>query len=1172
MYVKSLTLRGFKSFAGATTLHLEPGITAIVGPNGSGKSNVVDALMWVMGEQGAKSLRGSSMQDVIFAGTPGKAALGRSEVSMTIDNTDGSLPIDYTEVTISRTMFRNGGSDYAINGTSCRLLDIQELLSDSGIGREMHVVVGQGQLDAVLRATAEERRSFIEEAAGILKHRKRREKALRKLKRMEGNLSRLGDLVLEVRRQLGPLGRQAKTARAAATIAADVRDARSRILAADIALLQAQHTDAAAAADQQTANARSLQKEISAANETLTQLTTASALTGPQTDRLESLWFTSESLIERFTATAKLAQERARTLMAAATATPSGPDPAQLRTEAARMEAELETLHKKAATATTALATAGAEVAAAEQAYQQEQQRILKVAQAAADHREGLAKLSGQVSARQSRVDAETAELGRLQAGINTERIEIATSAAAAITQQAEEVETELAKLQAAAETANQEAEILKAAREQAVTAEQEAGKEVAALQARIEVLTMSRVLADGAQVLLESESPGVIGEMASLLQVQPGHEVVIGRALDWIGGAIAVDTTMHAQEAVARLRAGEHGRVDIVLRDHPTCAPAPASQRPDLPPGCHWVSDLVSVPPEYSQALHEAAGRLATAPDAESAAQVAALGFQAVTAEGDFYAPGIVRSAGHAGTSLLEVQAALERASDELALAQRVLGDCQTSSTQALRQAEQADELAAGARHKVAETQRKFSRLRHELQLKQQVIATATAEHDRLRGLIDQATVAIAATTAELQSLQSRLEQAEELPASTVVTEDGRSVLAEVLRGKRETETEARLVLRSLQEQIRVLGARVQSRQAAARAEEAARNQAAVEAHRQQQQAGVARAVAVACEVAAQRAQSLQPLLELQRAAARKARDEHAHQLRDLHQQVAVLTASLQEANLGLQERQRDLTQVQMRLEAAQRESVEDLAVSPEELVEQYGPHVLVPVAEDDGPGVPFVREEQERRLRGAQRKLSSLGRVNPLALEEFSALEERHEYLTGQLQDLESSQQDVLQIVEQIDQRIEQVFAEAFADTAAEFSQVFSRLFPGGAGKLSLTEPSNMMSTGIEIEARPPGKNIKRLSLLSGGERSLVAVALLVAIFKARPSPFYILDEVEAALDDANLGRLLQLLAELRDSSQLIVITHQKRTMEVADALYGVAMQGDGVTTLVSQRLRSE
>jgi chromosome segregation protein len=274
------------------------------------------------------------------------------------------------------------------------------------------------------------------------------------------------------------------------------------------------------------------------------------------------------------------------------------------------------------------------------------------------------------------------------------------------------------------------------------------------------------------------------------------------------------------------------------------------------------------------------------------------------------------------------------------------------------------------------------------------------------------------------------------------------------------------------------------------------------------------------------------------------------------------------------------------MRIEVLENRALEELGVAPDALMAEYGPDQAVPVFAEPGPDgqlppfdpdapqqtVPFVRAEQEKRLRGAERALALLGRVNPLALEEFAALEERHQFLSEQLEDLKNSRRDLLTVIKEVDDRVQTVFAEAYADTAREFEGVFSRLFPGGEGRLILTDPENMLTTGVDVEARPPGKKVKRLSLLSGGERSLVAVALLVSIFKARPSPFYVLDEVEAALDDTNLGRLIQIMEELRDSSQLIVITHQKRTMEVADALYGVSMRGDGVTTVISQRLREE
>ena len=346
MYLKSLTLKGFKSFASSTTLQLEPGITCIVGPNGSGKSNVVDALAWVMGEQGAKSLRGGKMEDVIFAGTSGRPPLGRAEVQLTIDNSDGALPIDYAEVTISRTMFRNGGSEYAINGSRCRLLDVQELLSDSGIGREMHVIVGQGQLDSILHATPEDRRGFIEEAAGVLKHRKRKEKALRKLDATDGNLTRLADLLSEIRRQLKPLGRQAEVARQAQTVQADVRDARARLLADDLVTartaLETELADESALLERR----EEVEAQIAAGREQEARLEATLRDDLPRLAAAQETWFALSGLKERLRGTASLADERIRNAAGAAEddTVDSGRDPDELEAEAERVrrqEAEI---------------------------------------------------------------------------------------------------------------------------------------------------------------------------------------------------------------------------------------------------------------------------------------------------------------------------------------------------------------------------------------------------------------------------------------------------------------------------------------------------------------------------------------------------------------------------------------------------------------------------------------------------------------------------------------------------------------------------------------------------------------------------------------------------------------------------------------------------------------
>ncbi|MCW2710293.1 MAG: smc, partial [Marmoricola sp.] len=413
MYLKSLTLKGFKSFASSTTLQLEPGITCIVGPNGSGKSNVVDALAWVMGEQGAKSLRGGKMEDVIFAGTSGRPPLGRAEVQLTIDNADGALPIEYTEVTISRTMFRNGGSDYAINGNSCRLLDVQELLSDSGIGREMHVIVGQGQLDAILHATPEDRRGFIEEAAGVLKHRKRKEKALRKLDSTEGNLTRLSDLLSEIRRQLKPLGRQAEVARRAQTVQADVRDARARLLADD--LVTARVSLEQELADESVLLERRAEVEaaLTATRETEAALEAALRQDLPALSHAQETWFGLCGLRERLRGTAGLAAERVRNA-ASQPEVPAGRDPDELEAEATRVRAQEDAIDTEVAANRTALEAAVSARQAAELAFTEEERRVTGLQRAAADRREGMARLHGQVNGLRSRAAAAEEEVGRL--------------------------------------------------------------------------------------------------------------------------------------------------------------------------------------------------------------------------------------------------------------------------------------------------------------------------------------------------------------------------------------------------------------------------------------------------------------------------------------------------------------------------------------------------------------------------------------------------------------------------------------------------------------------------------------------------------------------------------------------------------------------------------------
>ncbi|WP_370894909.1 chromosome segregation protein SMC [Janibacter sp. GXQ6167] len=1185
MYVKSLTLKGFKSFASATHLRLEPGITCIVGPNGSGKSNVVDALAWVMGEQGAKSLRGGKMEDVIFAGTAGRPPLGRAEVSMTIDNTDGALPIDYTEVTISRTMFRNGGSEYAINGTHCRLLDVQELLSDSGIGREMHVIVGQGQLDTVLRATPEERRGFIEEAAGVLKHRKRKEKALRKLDAMEANLARLADLTTEIRRQLGPLGRQAEAARRAAVIQADARDARLRLLADDLVQLTSALEQEVADETALLRQRAELEEALLATRERISAHEQTSAEAAPLLAAAHDRWVRLQSLAERIDSAASMAADRVRLLSRDdSDERTTGRDPDELRAQAERARKDEELLRDEIARVSETLAQAVEAREEAERAYTAEHDRLARLARAAADRREGLARLAGQVGARRSRVEAAEAEIGRLRALVET-----ATERAANAEREFTALESTIADeegseegLDAAYERTHQAHADAALEVERWQQAERDAERDRTSAQARVEALELSLRRKDGAAALREAAKGDhdILGSLAELVQVTGGHEAAVAAALGWASEALAVGTAHAAARAVEQLRADDAGRATLIVGE--TARPISKGEWPALPSGATWAVDVIEAPASVRPAVEQVLERVAIVETTEDA--IALLeqreGVSAVTADGDLYAPGVVHGGSSAAPSTLELAAALDEAREAVADATRrgeQAGFSLAAARTTLAERAEAMETAMEALH---ESDARMAAVAEQLGSHGLAMRSARAEAERTQRSIAELTGTLESGRAELAELEARLTQAEAAPAEEQdeQTDDRDRLEIEASRA-RTAETEVRLSLRTKEERARALHGRAESLEGAARNEIAARERLRARQEQRRREAETASAVETAARWAVGRVRLARDLAQTERAAAEEARTERDRALAELRTVLAAQQDQLRDVTDSVHRDEVARAQQVARIEQMQTRAIEELGMDPDVLMDEYGPHQLVPhvagpeedpEADDFPEPAPYVREVQEKRLRTAERGLRALGRVNPLALEEFAALEERHTFLTTQLEDLRQSKKDLLGIVAEVDQRVEQVFSEAFADTAEQFEGVFARLFPGGQGRLILTDPSDMLTTGIEVEARPPGKKVKRLSLLSGGERSLVAVALLVAIFKARPSPFYIMDEVEAALDDTNLGRLITLFEELRDSSQLIVITHQKKTMEVADALYGVSMRGDGITAVVSQRVR--
>ncbi|SKB81671.1 condensin subunit Smc [Arthrobacter sp. 49Tsu3.1M3] len=1209
MHLKSLTVRGFKSFASATTFEFEPGVTAVVGPNGSGKSNVVDALAWVMGEQGAKTLRGGKMEDVIFAGTSGRPPLGRAHVSLTIDNSDGALPIEYSEVTISRTLFRTGGSEYAINGAGCRLLDIQELLSDSGLGREMHVIVGQGQLDKVLHATPEDRRGFIEEAAGILKHRRRKEKTVRKLEAMQANLSRLSDLTGEIRRQLTPLGKQAEVARRAQSVQFEVRDARSRLLADDI--VQLQSALAQDVADESALKARRavVERDLEAGRQRQAVLEGLAAEATPALNAARDNWYSLSTGRERLRSLGSLAEERRRLLGAGDVVPDTGRDPDQLEQQAARVRDEQAGLERQILDRTGALDAATAAKHDAEQAAAAEDKRLAALLRAAADRREGLAKLAGQVGAARSRVESAQSELGRLRESqkAGEERRRKAQSEFTALEAQVAGVEDGEESLDADYEAASEALETIIAEIDALKAAEREGERERGALMARRDALQLGLNRKDGSGHVLGAAAgdlaDGVLGSLASMITVDPGFEAAVAAALGSASDAVVVRDQQTAAAAVRLLRADDAGRAALLLAGPPAGSPPLADALSadaltgggTLPAGARWAAGLVSAasPDAAGLPLPVLLAGIAVVEDLDAAAQLIAARpeLTAVTRSGDVFTALTVTGGSASAPSLLEVQAAVDDAASKLAAVTAALERNRFALSTARTRRAEAQDRADAALAKLHDSDAKLAAVAERLGHLNAVLRSAVAESERLAASLARAEAQIVSEQSALEAVAARLAAASEAPAEQEPSPEHRDALALAASLARTAEMEARLALRSAEEQLTATRNRAASLERAAATERRAREEAAERARRRRLQARRAAAVAVAAQQVIGFIDVSVELARRERDSAEERKDAMDRELAGVRSGNDALARELAELTDSVHRDELARTQQRLRIEALELKSVEELGLTAEQLVADYGPDLPVPVpaadsgdkwaalrapVDEDGreisEGKPFVRAEQEKRLKRAERDLAALGKVNPLALEEFAALEERHQFLSTQLEDLKSSRKDLLDIIKEVDDRVQKVFAEAFEDTSRQFVRVFARLFPGGEGRLVLTDPTDMLTTGIEVEARPAGKKIKRLSLLSGGERSLTAVALLVAIFKARPSPFYVMDEVEAALDDTNLGRLITIFEELRESSQLIVITHQKRTMEVADALYGVTMRGDGVSTVISQRLTAE
>ncbi|ANE04327.1 chromosome segregation protein SMC [Corynebacterium crudilactis] len=1145
MYLKSLTLKGFKSFASATTLKFEPGICAVVGPNGSGKSNVVDALAWVMGEGSAKTLRGGKMEDVIFAGAGDRKPLGRAEVTLTIDNADGALPIEYTEVSVTRRMFRDGASEYEINGSRARLMDIQELLSDSGIGREMHVMVGQGKLAEILESRPEERRAYIEEAAGVLKHRRRKEKAQRKIEGMRVNLDRLQDLTHELAKQLKPLARQAETAQRAATVQADLRDARFQLAGFEIVQLSEK-------LDTSTEREKMIREQVDAAQAQVEEATTTqmevelqlSEVT-PQAEAAQQLWFDLSSLAERVSATIRIAADRAST--GTADVAYAGQDPDELLRRAELADQELAELD--ASVAMTAERLNSVQEQAEEKATRArvaEQEHVAQV-RAISDRREGVVRLLASEESLRTQHTAAEEEAGRL--GEQLEEfigriLDVERERRLAL-ERKQGIDADRRPVEEALEQAAHEAHAAEMRLEQLRAHRSELEKEVSRLQSRIETLNQNRPRSEASDVVKYPQ-------LATLIRPQRNVDKALAAALGPHAEALAGEA---AEGLVDKLIDAGVART-IIVDDQQTSSGAWRLDA-SMPAGASWLLDHVDLDPAIAGPVNRlladvllvdepSIGRQAVQDDPR---------LRAVDRDGVLIGAGWIQIGTH--TSTVEISAHIEEAETQLTATSAKLDDIAgtfdgakkatentrvdvATRTAALRELDMTTDLIdrdlnrLDKQHEAAEAER----VRH--------VERFRAAEQRTEELREQLT--------EIVDRLSRVDNEEEADEpSTTVRDQANAELQHI----RAMEMDARLALRTAEERAGQQRGKGDSlrRQAAAELQAKIRHDQALEARRRRTH------LAAAIRTGAQAVSERVAVALSQAAAERDQRNQEkavlvtqAAQAKDT---VNAVRQQLNRLNDNAHSMEIARSQAQVRMEAAVAKITEQLGIPVTELLHDYSP--------TEG----FDEKFQRARLKQAEKDLAALGKVNPLALEEFKALEERYEFLSTQLADVEQARADLSGVIDDVDAKILQLFTDAWKDVEAEFPRVFSTLFPGGEGKLVLTEPDDLLATGIEVEARPPGKRVKRLSLLSGGEKSLTALAMLVAIFRARPSPFYVMDEVEAALDDVNLRRLIALFEELRQDSQLIVITHQKPTMDVANVLYGVTMRDDGVTRVISQRM---
>ncbi len=1155
MFLKSLTLKGFKSFADPTTLQLEPGVTVVVGPNGSGKSNVVDAIAWVLGAQAPSAVRSQKMDDVIFAGTAKRPALGRAEVVLTLDNSAGLLPIEFTEVTVARTLFRTGESEYAINGIGCRLLDVQELLSDAGVGRQQHVIVSQGQIDAVLNARPEDRRAIIEEAAGVLKYRRRKEKAERRLDATEASLLRVQDLLREVRRQLRPLERQADAARRHGSLVAELSALQVYQAGREIAALRARLTTLAGDRVSASTAEQSLRSELAGLD---TGVMAAEAeLTARGDTDLGDEMVRVEQLRERARGIAAVLVERRRSMERDRGQLMDSGVVANLEADAMRLRAELEAV----AANLVALVPEAEALTADQESFAAQRRDTLAAIEgigASTTAASAAAEIRGELRSMRSGAERGEAEALTLRTRLDTgreraERLDGEIERRRSECEQAQSTEAELVADVEAAEARKLTAD---AAVDSLTVTRQSAAEELSRWQARAEALGLAL---EGARARAGADHlagvDGVLGTLLDLIEIDDGWESAVEAALGEALQAVVVADPHVGRAALASLQASNvHGAV-LALG-------ARAGVRSAAPPNGESVRPRVRTSqPGVSELLDNVLGG-AVRVAGWSAAVDLAIEFPTavvVTTSGDRFGPSGWRiGVAGGGATAAALEEARERSAaadielqhrDEVLRAARAeLNTARQSDAELTRRLDVHDAGFTASSEALARVQTE----RREADAELESLARAVAESDdrvtreRLR-------------IAELESLVPALEADEAAEAEAAKARGEARARLEVqtaLLASRRQDLEVRNA--GLHERQHFLEHRLRETESRLEADVSARVEAEQRRHVVERSLQAVERLAALVEGHRRSVEVRHnELLEIRRRQSDEVRGI-AQRLDDFRRRRAAAERELDENRERSRRVEIDEAEVRLRLEGA----VEALRRD----------HDLEPAAAE-ATELPELPEGigAAARTRELERELRLMGPINPLALEEFNELQERHRFLEEQLEDVRTTRRDLMRVIKAVDLEIQSVFGAAFADVSAHFTSLFATLFPGGVGKLVLTTPDDLLNTGIEVEAKPSGKNVKKLSLLSGGERSLTALAYLFAVFRSRPSPFYVMDEVEAALDDVNLHRFLGLVDEFRREAQLLIVSHQKRTMEAGDSLLGVTMQSGGSSKVVTERVSS-